>query len=260
MSATVPKAVLVTAPAVLAPCADAADPDDSITQVPDLRVVEVDLGESLIHLTQHLTDAVVSPTYGRLAPEWNQKRRMPPRGRAPSTAHRRPGGYMPQSRARKPRRSPPTSPTQYLADREARCTRKISVTGILEAPPSLSRRPPLFVQSGYSRVPALRTSRRSPRKPSPVFGANNGGCRMATLGQRLCQPTVRRTVSGWSLPQPVLGGERRAQPIAPGARSALRPDRSRSRLAPSRPGRCAWPRRRSPGTPRRSTHLPWPRC
>ena len=33
-------------PAVLAPGADATDPDDSITQVPDLRVVEVDLGES----------------------------------------------------------------------------------------------------------------------------------------------------------------------------------------------------------------------
>src|SRR5829696_721673 len=64
-------------PALLAPRADAADPDDSITQVPDLRVVEVDVVESLINLTQHLTDTVVSPADGRLASEWNQKRRMP---------------------------------------------------------------------------------------------------------------------------------------------------------------------------------------
>src|SRR5262245_25412089 len=37
----------------------------------------MDLGQCLIHLAQHLTDAVVSPADGRLAPERNQKRRVP---------------------------------------------------------------------------------------------------------------------------------------------------------------------------------------
>ena len=77
MSVTVPKAISVTAPLCLPRVRMLADPDDSVTQVPDLRVVEVDVGESLIDLTQHFPDAVVSSTHGRVAPERNQKRRMP---------------------------------------------------------------------------------------------------------------------------------------------------------------------------------------
>src|SRR6266545_5480357 len=43
----------------------AADRDESVSQVPDLRELDVGLGESLVQVSEHLADALVSPIHGR---------------------------------------------------------------------------------------------------------------------------------------------------------------------------------------------------
>src|SRR5439155_8139769 len=54
----------------LATCASAADCDESVSQIPDLRDLDLDLTEGLIEVSEHLADAVVTPKH-RLFPPSN---------------------------------------------------------------------------------------------------------------------------------------------------------------------------------------------
>ncbi len=57
--------------------AEAADRNDPVAKVSDLRVLGVDLGEGLEHVSQHLADALVSPRHPRLTLEAHLHRRVP---------------------------------------------------------------------------------------------------------------------------------------------------------------------------------------
>src|SRR4051812_20122129 len=46
--------------ACLATCAGAADRDELVSQIPDLRDLDVDLAEGLVEVSQHVADAGVS--------------------------------------------------------------------------------------------------------------------------------------------------------------------------------------------------------
>src|SRR5687767_12750034 len=48
-------------PAFPATVARAADRDEAVSQIPDLRDLDVDLAEGLVEVPEHLADAVVSP-------------------------------------------------------------------------------------------------------------------------------------------------------------------------------------------------------
>lgn len=51
--------------------------DDPITQVSDLRELDVDLTESLIGASDQLADAVVAPIHGRFPSEQHLESRIP---------------------------------------------------------------------------------------------------------------------------------------------------------------------------------------
>jgi hypothetical protein len=57
-------------PARLATGADAADCDDSVAEVPDLRVFDVDLVKNVVEVAEHLADALV-PRYAVASPPSN---------------------------------------------------------------------------------------------------------------------------------------------------------------------------------------------
>ncbi|MGH2961862.1 MAG: hypothetical protein ACRDL3_06690 [Solirubrobacterales bacterium] len=61
--------------ACLATLAHPAACYEAISEVPDLKELEVELGESLVRVSEKLAAAFVSPIHGRFAPEHRRKRR-----------------------------------------------------------------------------------------------------------------------------------------------------------------------------------------
>ena len=76
MSVTEQKGDSVTAP-LPATRAGAPDRDDPATEVADLRVLAVELGERPEKVFHHLADALVPPIHRPLSLEPHQKRRVP---------------------------------------------------------------------------------------------------------------------------------------------------------------------------------------
>ena len=49
--------------------ADSTDRDEPVAKVADLRVLAVELAESLVQVSEQIADALVSPIHRRVAPE-----------------------------------------------------------------------------------------------------------------------------------------------------------------------------------------------
>ncbi len=63
--------------ACLTPCAGAADRDESVSQIPDLRHLDVDLAEGLVEVSEHLADSVVSSKHSLFPSQQGVQRRVP---------------------------------------------------------------------------------------------------------------------------------------------------------------------------------------
>jgi hypothetical protein len=55
----------------------AADCDNSIAEIPDLRELDLELAESLVQVAKHLADAIVSPMHRRFPSQRSQNRGLP---------------------------------------------------------------------------------------------------------------------------------------------------------------------------------------